>query len=135
MPFYLLLALVPMQESKAGMERYLGDLYASINRCESLNVKTHSGEIVPRKPAFVDSDDYVCEAYKLKHLGASCRFFCTQCTQHIDKFKVIAVLLFHACLFTCVRSSVADGVCRSMASVIAKTITRITWTHTHMVWW
>jgi hypothetical protein len=93
-PFYLLLGLVPMQESKAGMERYLGDLYASIDRCKSLNVKLKSGEIVPRKPAFVDSDDYACEAYKLKHLGASCRFFCTQCTQHIDKFKVRDVFCF-----------------------------------------
>jgi hypothetical protein len=82
------------------MERYLSNLYASIDLCTSLQVRTKSG-IVARKPAFVDSDDYACECYKLKHLGASCRFFCTQCTQHISKFKVTAPVFLHECCCLC----------------------------------
>ena len=37
---------------------------------------------------FVDVDDYACECYKMHHMGASCKWFCTECTQDASHSKV-----------------------------------------------
>ena len=36
----------------------------------------------------MDSDDYACECYKLHHMGQSCKFFCTECTESHDHYKI-----------------------------------------------
>lgn len=81
--FYLALATVPMTESKSTMERFLSDLYNSIDGCKSLT----DGDGVVRETHFVDVDDYACECYKLHHMAQSCCFFCTECTQQVRNPK------------------------------------------------
>ena len=83
---YMPLAVVPMQESKGGFERFLNQLYASLDATTEVAVPTEAGELV-RKPFFVDSDDYACECYKLHHMGSNCTWLCTECTVHKDHWR------------------------------------------------
>ena len=88
--FYVPLAVIPMQESKSNMERFLFGLYNDIDTTESIRIPDPTCALGYRseEPIVLDSDDYAGVCYKLKHLGSNSKYFCTECTQTHDNFKV-----------------------------------------------
>ena len=81
--FYVPLAVIPMQESKSNMERFLFELYNDIDATESIRIPDPTLLLGYRteEPIVMDSDDSAGVCYKLKHLGSCAKFFCTECTQ------------------------------------------------------
>jgi hypothetical protein len=68
--FYVPLAVIPMQESKSNMERFLFGLYNDIDTTESIRIPDPTCALGYRseEPIVLDSDDYAGVCYKLKHL-------------------------------------------------------------------